>query len=95
MVPGRKTDVRDSGGAPRHPRGEVRASRARRCTAARNSGQPAIGPRREDAIERDHRRGRRWPASPNSRARLNGCGPSCGARRPTLPAGPLGDDESA
>jgi len=70
MVPGRKTDVRDSGGAPRHPRGEVRASRARRCTAARNSGQPAIGPRREDAIERDHRRGRRWPASPNSRGEI-------------------------
>src|SRR5437773_10658793 len=36
-------------GAPRHRRGEVRASRARRCTAARNSGQPAIGPRREAA----------------------------------------------
>ena len=55
---------------PRHRRGEVRASRACRCTAARNSGQPAIGLRREDAIERDHRRGRSWPASPNSRGEI-------------------------
>ena len=46
----------------------VRLMRA--AAAARNTGQPAIGPRREDAIERDHRRGRSWPASPNSRGEI-------------------------